>query len=75
MLYQQYTWGLMGVGGELTYRAGTSPHTWGTNLCTIPPNISYKYPTVVHSVWQGDMSICVIHKELSKDMKEGIYTI
>ena len=29
------TWGSMGNRRELTHPNGTSPHTWGTNLCTI----------------------------------------
>ena len=33
-----------GKGGELTFSNGTSPHTWGTILCTILLGISYKYP-------------------------------
>ena len=31
------------IGGELTCPNGTSPHTWGTILHTIPLHISYKY--------------------------------
>ena len=33
-----------GKRGELTYPNGTSPHTWGTILRTIPLHIPYKYP-------------------------------
>ena len=35
-----------GIGGKLTYPNGTSLHTWGIKLCTIPLHIPYthKYP-------------------------------
>lgn len=35
MPYLQYL-GWWGVGGELTCPSRKSPHTWGTNLCTMP---------------------------------------
>ena len=50
------------IGGELTYPNGASPHTWDTNLCTIPLH-KYPYLPVVHSVWQRGMGICEIHKK------------
>ena len=54
-----------GKRGELTYLNGASPHSWATKLHTSP----YMSPTntpqllVVHSVWQGGMGVCEIHKK------------
>ena len=55
------------IRGKLTCPNGTSPHTWGTILCIIPPisltNIPYL--PVADSVWQGDMGIWMWQSWLS----------
>ena len=61
---------LDGVGG--LFPNGTSPHTWGTNLCTITLHIPYKYSLSC----TGDMGTCGIHKELTfSTMKENVHAI
>ena len=55
------TWGLKEVGRELTYPDRTSPHSWGTNLRTIPlhihvslrnsPHISLSWTVCEREIW------------------------
>ena len=53
------------IGGELTYPNRTSPHTWGTNLHTVPQQY-----TISPCHAQRYMGICGIHEEF-----QNVYSI